>query len=117
MPTPNKRRPHLVPPRWRAVPVRARYRKVPGQPGEIQQTIAELEEFIVTADEKRLRQRALHVLPAERPAALPRQVPLRYDQKAAVSKERLRLLVAIGIGAVALVLVSAWLFCRLRLGL
>jgi len=117
MSTPNKRRPHLVPPQWRAVSVRTRHRKAPAHPAEIQQTIAELEEFIVTAEEKRMRQRALHVLPAERPVALTPQAPLRYDQKVAVSKERLRLLVAIGVGAVALVLVSAWLFCRLRMAL
>lgn len=97
--------------------VRARHRRVSATPCEIQRHIAELEEFIVTAEEKRMRQRALHVLPAEHPAPLPRKVPLRCDQEAAVSKERLRLLLAIGIGAVALVLVSAWLFYRLRLAL
>jgi len=106
----NRRRPHILPARWRKLEVRARKKgaDTDSRQMSLQLEIDELESYIVGAGTTTRGKKA-----GGHQEAAP--LPMRYDQRQAASRERAQLLLWVGILIAALAAISAWIAYRLTL--
>ena len=88
-------------------------RRPPANPHEIQQTIAELEEFIVRAEDRRPQRRKLHVLAPDAPPPPRTGLPMLSDQVARLSAARMKIVLTIGLLGLLLIGGLFWLLHRL----
>lgn len=105
MNTRNRRRPHLLPGKWRKLEVRARKPREAVDGEQLQFQIAELEDYIVSSGTSAPRRRPT--------AAADEDLPLRFDQRQAASRERAQLILGVGLLAAALLITGAWLAYRM----